>query len=880
MPLQPQGRLPPLGARFEPGWYLGPVDGQAQSFVMTETGVARARTIRRRPPGERWNDSELLEKGTATVLQPNKLNPGEARIGIRAPVHLPDPVGLPPLPSEGGPRQVRRVRLLRTDFATHGFTLGCPGCENIRGGSRVAVGHSERCRDRMQTILAQSDGPGRRRMEEAAQRVTRAGASAEDGGPEQEPKRRRVGESAVGSPAVGQADGMEVDPGQDRGGADATPSPPSSSSSSSTGSPISAASSTSASTFHPAPESAKRDAVEGDEPAAKRLRGEDDGMEGSDRDVDLMLIWSGDDGPCGAICEVYSPPRVAAAAEKLGEVPGWSLDLTTSDGQGRAWDFDDPACRRRAVELLERTRPFLLVGSPMCTWFSTLMSLNFPRMSSDEVRRGLGQARRHLAFTFYLYGLQLRGGRHFLHEHPAGASSWKEPCVVDFAKAHPGLYTTVSHMCRFGMESTLADRKTMAPVAKPTRWLTSSRCVAERLSLRCQGGHQHATLLSGRARAAQVYPPALCKAIVKGAAAERAREEKAVDPPGSCAWTRSPHSPAQVPTFNLELLRVDPEDDGHVAEELDEEFDEGEWEAEDDVKGGSLPPLLVHRGRRKEIDYLQGMKVYGYSTVREALRVTGKPPVKLKWIDTNKGGRDDPEVRSRLVCTEVRRKDQVPIFSATPPLETLRVLVARLASEDPRGQEDPFKAVHVDVSRAHFYADAVRDVYIEVPREDPRSQEPGVCGKLQKTMYGTLDAAEQWGEHYSCTLVDADFAKGKASPCHFLYERLGLWVLVHGDDFFGVARRAGREFLVKTLKAKYEIKVKEAGPQDSDAKEMKVLGRILSFRPDGVTLEADPCQAEQAVEDLGLRAAKGVDQPKAGGGVERGPLARRRRGRR
>ena len=49
--------------------------------------------------------------------------------------------------------------------------------------------------------------------------------------------------------------------------------------------------------------------------------------------TDLMLIWSGVDGPRGAICEVYSPPRVAAAAWKMGEVPGWSLDLTTADNQ-------------------------------------------------------------------------------------------------------------------------------------------------------------------------------------------------------------------------------------------------------------------------------------------------------------------------------------------------------------------------------------------------------------------------------------------------------------------------------------------------------------------------------------------------------------------
>ena len=32
----------------------------------------------------------------------------------------------------------------------------------------------------------------------------------------------------------------------------------------------------------------------------------------------------------------------------------------------------------------------------------------------------------------------------------------------------------------------------------------------------------------------------------------------------------------------------------------------------------------------------------------------------------------------------------------------------------------------VDVSRAHFYADAVRDVYIRLPDEDPKAKQPGV----------------------------------------------------------------------------------------------------------------------------------------------------------
>ena len=55
---------------------------------------------------------------------------------------------------------------------------------------------------------------------------------------------------------------------------------------------------------------------------------------------------------------------------------------------------------------------------------------------------------------------------------------------------------------------------------------------------------------------------------------------------------------------------------------------------------------------------------------------------------------------------------------------------------------DPLCMTLADVSRAHFYARAVREIYIQLPPEDPRSGERDVCGRLLRTMYGTLDVAE------------------------------------------------------------------------------------------------------------------------------------------
>ena len=267
---------------------------------------------------------------------------------------------------------------------------------------------------------------------------------------------------------------------------------------------------------------------------------------------------------------------------------------------------------------------------------------------------------------------------------------------------------------------------------------------------------------------------------------------------------------------------------------------------------GPLDPREVKTARDKEIKHLWGMEVYEYSTEAEALTRTGRDPDCLQWIDTNKGSAEAPRYRSRLVCTEVRHKAVEPIFSATTPLETLRVLLSVAC------QEDIFQAI-ADVSRAHFYADAVRDVYVRLPDEDPKAKQPCMCGKLRKTMRGSLDAAQRWGEHYAQDLEAGGFSRGVASPCHFFHKGLQTYILVHGDDFFIVGRREGRKHALSLLRRAYELsKVVTLGPRPSQSRTASFLGRTLTLRQWGIEYEPDQQHVCSALKALGLSDAKGV----------------------
>ena len=67
----------------------------------------------------------------------------------------------------------------------------------------------------------------------------------------------------------------------------------------------------------------------------------------------------------------------------------------------------------------------------------------------------------------------------------------------------------------------------------------------------------------------------------------------------------------------------------------------------------------------------------------------------------------------------------------------------------------------------------------------------------------------------------------------------------------------------KVLSDVYEVKHSIAGPGPTHAKQIRVLGRVLSWSQDGWQLEGDPQHLEVAASTLGLVGAKGGSSPVA-----------------
>ena len=186
----------------------------------------------------------------------------------------------------------------------------------------------------------------------------------------------------------------------------------------------------------------------------------------------------------------------------------------------------------------------------------------------------------------------------------------------------------------------------------------------------------------------------------------------------------------------------------------------------------------------------------------------------------------------------------------------------------------------IDIKKAYLYAKSTRETYIQLP---PGDQTPGMCGKLNVSLYGTRDAAYNWEQEYSSTLLGLGFTRGIASPCIFRHHDRNIDLVVHGDDFTALGTRDQIAWLERGLSAKYPIKMRgimspnAVSGGEGDVEEITVLNRVLRWDAQGIQYEADPRHAEIIIRELGLLGSKGVSTPgvKHSGVLEEGePLSR------
>ena len=146
----------------------------------------------------------------------------------------------------------------------------------------------------------------------------------------------------------------------------------------------------------------------------------------------------------------------------------------------------------------------------------------------------------------------------------------------------------------------------------------------------------------------------------------------------------------------------------------------------DDITNASLIQDLERKARAMETEYFERLRVYE-RTPRSHQVATGWKFIGVRWADVNKGDIAEPDCRSRLVGQEFAVGRDDALYAATPPLESLRLIISHAATIP---DDSPGHTIMINgVRQAYYYAKIQRSIYIELPEEDDK-RVTGMLGKL------------------------------------------------------------------------------------------------------------------------------------------------------
>ena len=287
-----------------------------------------------------------------------------------------------------------------------------------------------------------------------------------------------------------------------------------------------------------------------------------------------------------------------------------------------------------------------------------------------------------------------------------------------------------------------------------------------------QDGHEHDQTSGSESRDALACIPRLYKNIVSAIELQRKWYERGIK--------------------LLATIEAESEMPARGANIPEEEVTNEILEAWDDASGEDLDPATVLAARREEIAYYKAMGAFTKVPISQCIARTGRKPIGVRGRDINKGDRYNVNVRSRLVAKEFNNKKCDDLFVGTPPVEAMRAIISMAASGT-----TPKTLMTVDVSRAYMYAKCRNEMYVELcPEAYEEDDDDKCCWRLEKAMYGTRSAAQDWQHEIKRRMSSIGYVQGKSNPCLFYNPSSEVACLVHGDDFLA----AGGESALKQFK--------------------------------------------------------------------------------
>ena len=866
-----------LSRRWQLGTYLGLTNSSNEHMIATRLGnVVKSRSVVRVVEASRWNvDAAFAVAGTPTILNPLDPDADDAYVAVdeSEQPHLEldadlrrhsegEPIVAGPADPSDQPHwnvgTFAPGKIMARDLERYGYTDGCARCNDLQtGSSRSYRNHTDACRLRIYDCWKENSDPKYQRVrhllepadgvaDDAASNVLAAAEFDHDHDAPNvwTPPPDLLGESQPVTPPGRPWDKPDESPPK------VVPN---------------VAFSEDVSEHEPEDEDAVADIFMDEDEDSEMvvnylIMSGADPSEARDR-VHVML-----GKPPTTFIEMYGRGSINLEANNSRRHLGLSgigaLDLRTTKSDGSPWDFTKRVDRRAARDLIAVENPDWIIGSPPCTAFSQWnIGINHRKMDKSKVDAAIAEGRTHLAFMASIYRRQIINGKYFLHEHPAGAASWKESSIQALMKL-PSVYSTVSHQCMFGLTTPSGDGTALA--MKPTRFMSNSPQMVQCLSRTCDKSHTHQHLAGGRCAAAAFYPMPLVRAILEGMRATTDHLERTI------TQSSEYKSIIAAVTNAASTIPTEPDDSAILSSSIKRTsggvLPIGYLPCQfrpryiDEYTGQVLDPELAKGAIIEELDYFNS-RVWEISTMEEMRAVPGHIHVRSRWVCCNKGDDSMPDVRCRLVACEINKGGDRPdhFFASTPPLEAKKLLFARFAQERMRSGQH-LQLSFVDVRKAYFNGIPRRPVYMQFPKE--LGLPNNLVGKLVRCAYGTRDAGAIWEDAYRGALESLGFISGISSPCVFYHPTRGIHTVVHGDDFTSMGTQSELDWLETEFATHFELKIRgRLGENCTGPQQIRILNRIVTLTPEGLTYEADPRHVDLLSSSLGLTSANAVATP-------------------
>jgi hypothetical protein len=198
----------------------------------------------------------------------------------------------------------------------------------------------------------------------------------------------------------------------------------------------------------------------------------------------------------------------------------------------------------------------------------------------------------------------------------------------------------------------------------------------------------------------------------------------------------------------------------------------------DDLSGEKPNSKLVKNADDEELDYMRNFGFGERCCLEEAGRLGGKAPTTTKFVRTNKGSPENPDVLARLCARYFKSSSDssIELFACMAPLEAKKMLFRKAICEKK-------KLVFINVRKAQLSGKVPEDTfaYVQLPT--------GEVWRLRGWLCGMRPAAAAWV--YWQHLERAGFTRGRSSPTVLHRKETGCSCVVHADDSHSSVTKAG-----------------------------------------------------------------------------------------